>query len=673
MCGVSGLINWRQSPFDSIVMVRKMVDSLSHRGPDGRGIYADDWAALGHARLSIIDPQGGQQPLSNEDGSLWLVCNGEIYNYIELRAELEKDGHRFTTRTDVEVLLHLFEDYGAELLEHINGQYAFAIWDKRQRRMFLARDHVGICPLYYWSDGAQFVFASEIKALFQVAHIPRTLNSHALAQTFTFWSPLPGTTPFQDIHEIKPGCYLWVKDRNLSEHRYWSFGNFVEAEQTIHDPQVAIMAIRSVLEDAVRLRLRSDVPVGAYLSGGLDSSITTALIKTKNDNRLQTFSIGFESKHYDETEFQQQVSQHLNTDHASFRCDNKMVAEHLAEVVWHAEKPLLRTAPVPLFLLSKLVRDSGYKVVLTGEGADEYFSGYNIYKETKLRLFNAQQPASKWRPLLFKRLYPYLDTKDDRNAFFWRQFFQKNMLDTADPFYSHRIRWQNSAFILQFLSPEIHNQLLNYDPIAELAQQLNGDLQRHTPLGRAHLLETYVFLGSYLLCSQGDRMLMSHGVEGRYPFLDRRVIELANRLSPVLKLKGLNEKWILKKAFGQLLPPAVVKRSKQPYRAPIKDMFVADKDRFDHYLLDVDQKNSVLFAGNKVSILRKKFVDQDTPVSAREEMALLAVITTGMLHEQFIRNSVRPSQTSRRGWRIVDHRTNGQENQAVGEIRHAVA
>jgi len=457
------------------------------------------------------------------------------------------------------------------------------------------------------------------------------------------------------------------------EHRYWSLRHSTQEEQIVHDPRVGIEMIRPVLEDSVRLRLRSDVPVGAYLSGGLDSSITTALIKTQNSNRLRTFSIGFENKHYDETEYQQLVSRHLDTEHASFRCDSKMVGEHLADVVWHAEKPLLRTAPVPLFLLSKLVRDSGYKVVLTGEGADEFFSGYNIFKETKVRAFNARYPGSKWRPLLFEKLYPYLEGKQSRNATFWQDFFQKNMLDIGDPFYSHRIRWQNSAFILQFLSAEMQNMLTRYDPIADLSGQLNGELENLGLLERAHFLEAYLFLGSYLLCSQGDRMLMSHSVEGRYPFLDRRVIELASRLSPGLKLRGLNEKWILKKAFGTLLPPAVVTRNKQPYRAPIKDIFAADPERMDCYLSNSPIEHDGLFDGKKVSILRKKFVSPEAQISAREEMALVAVITTAMLTEQFTRRPFVCPQKDCKEWLIFDLRTDRQKYQAAGEICHAVA
>ncbi len=404
MCGIAGIFDWGQQVPDTLEIGKNMVTALAHRGPDGRGLYIDDWVTLGHSRLSIIDPKGGRQPLSNEDGSLWLTCNGEIFNYIELRAELEANGHRFASNTDVEVLVHLYEDDREALLDRINGQFAFALWDRRQHKLFLARDHVGICPLYYWHNAQRFAFASEIKALFKIPGIVPRLNRTALKQIFTFWAPLPGQSPFQDIFEIKPGCCLWVEPNRVHQHRYWSLPFSAPESGLIHDPEEAIDELICLLEDAVRLRLRSDVPVGAYLSGGLDSSITTALVKVKNQNRLRTFSIGFEHAKYDESKYQRLASSHLGTDHSSFTCENKTIGEILSEVIWHAEKPLMRTAPAPLFLLSKMVHDSGFRVVLTGEGADEFFSGYNIYKETKLRCFNARQPGSRIRPLLFKRL-----------------------------------------------------------------------------------------------------------------------------------------------------------------------------------------------------------------------------------------------------------------------------
>jgi asparagine synthase (glutamine-hydrolysing) len=638
MCGISGIFDWGQQNPDSLETVKNMVAALAHRGPDGCGLYSDDWVTFGHSRLSIIDPQGGRQPLSNEDGSLWLTCNGEIFNYIELRAELEAKGHRFASNTDVEVLVHLYEDDGEALLDRINGQFAFALWDRRQHKLFLARDHVGICPLYYWHNAHRFAFASEIKALFKISGIAPRLNQSALKQIFTLWAPLPGQSPFQGIFEIKPGCYLWVEPNHVHEHRYWSLPFAAPENSSIRDPREAIDELTFLLEDAVRLRLRSDVPVGAYLSGGLDSSITTALVKVKNQNRLRTFSIGFEHANYDESKYQQLVSSHLGTDHSSFTCDNKTIGEILPEVIWHAEKPLIRTAPAPLFLLSKMVHDSGYRVVLTGEGADEFFSGYNIYKETKLRCFNARQPGSKIRPLLFKRLYPYLNVENGRTGTFWQEFFQKNLLDTSDPFYSHRLRWQNSAFILNFLHPEFLGQEAAYDPIQDLSAQLNGyhTLAQLTPLARAHFLECHIFLGSYLLSSQGDRMLMSHAVEGRYPFLDRRVIEFANRLLPSLKLKGLNEKWILKRAFARLLPSEIVRRTKHPYRAPIKDSFNAGREILEEFTSDRVIDHDGVFASPKVALLKKKFKQPGAMVSEREEMALVAIATTGMLTKFFI-------------------------------------
>ncbi|MGH7495693.1 MAG: asparagine synthase (glutamine-hydrolyzing) [bacterium] len=663
MCGITGIFDWGQQAPDALETGKDMVAALAHRGPDGRGLYIDDRVTLGHARLSIIDPKGGRQPISNEDGSLWLICNGEIYNYIELRAELEAGGHRFSTNSDVEVLIHLFEDCRENLLERLNGQFAFALWDCRQHKLFLARDHVGICPLYYLHNQYCFAFASEIKALLKIPGIVLKLSRTALKQVFTFWSTLPGQTPFQDVFEIKPGCYLWVESNRVQEHRYWSLPFSAPENGSIRNPLEAIDELTFLLEDAVRLRLRSDVPVGAYLSGGLDSSITTALVKVKNQNRLRTFSIGFEHAKYDESKYQQLVSSHLNTDHSSFTCDNRTIGEVLPEVVWHAEKPLMRTGPAPLFLLSKMVRESGFRVVLTGEGADEFFSGYNIYKETKLRCFNARQPGSRIRPLLFKRLYPYLNVENGRTGTFWQEFFQKNLLDTADPFYSHRIRWLNNAFVLSFVNPEFFGAEADYDPIEDLSAQLNGHcaLTQLKPLARAHFLECHIFLGSYLLSSQGDRMLMSHAVEGRFPFLDRRVIELANRLSPATKLKGLNEKWILKQAFSKLLPPEVTHRTKHPYRAPIKDSFSAAQQVLAEYTTERMIDHDGIFTSKKVALLKKKFDQPGATVSEREEMALVAIATTGMLTKLFI-NEVRPRAADKDAtWWVLDKRTKSGE------------
>jgi asparagine synthase (glutamine-hydrolysing) len=671
MCGIAGVHSWTRLTKDPLPLVQRMVESLRHRGPDQCGVYLDDEVGLGQSRLSIIDLYGGSQPISNEDGTLWLVCNGEIFNYVELRKRLRQLGHRFATRCDVEVLLHLFEEFGPDMLKMINGQFAMAIWDIKQHRLFLARDHVGICPLYYVAEG-YFAFASEMKSLFCLPTPKPTLDETALAQTCVFWSPLPGKTPFSGIREIKPGCYMWVQEDYLQEIRYWR-PEYAPAEaERIHDPETAAELTRELIQDAVRIRLRADVPVGAYLSGGLDSSITTAMIRRLHSGRLRTFSIGFENPHYDETFYQQMVSSYLGTEHTALATKNTDLGAHLLDVIWHAEKPLLRSAPIPLFMLSNRVRQSGFKVVLTGEGADEFFSGYNIYKETKVRQFIARQPESERRKKLLQRIYPYLDGRDDRNSAFWRQFFLRDVMATDDPFYSHRLRWQNGAFLMQFFSPELLANLGQYDPVEELRHQTDGMMDGLDPLARAHFLEYYVFLGSYLLCSQGDRMIMSHGIEGRYPFLDKRVIQLALRLDPRLKMRGLNEKWILKRSFADMLPEQVVNRTKQPYRAPIRDLYLASMDRLHPYLQSDRLKSSGLFNASKVDLLYKRLIDSKRTLSAREEMTLMFIMTVQMLDELFNDALRIPAHSLRSDWLIYDKRGEREAYTEKGNWHHAV-
>ncbi len=637
MCGIAGVFNKNELNPNAFPVFRKSLGMLGHRGPDGRGVYVDDYTLLGQTRLSIIDLEGGHQPIGNEDGSLWLVCNGEIFNYIELRQELLAKGHKFSTHTDVEVVLHLYEEYGEKLFDHLNGQFAFAIWDKNQKSIMLARDHVGICPLHYQIANNQLYFASEIKLFLPFPELNFSIDPEAMLQTLTFWSPLPGNSIFKNIKEVKPGHYIKFNQDHFEQKPYWQLSYPESDSDYIRDVNSASEELTDLLEDSVRIRLRADVPVGAYLSGGLDSSITTALVKTGHNNKLRTFSIGFEDKAFDESEYQKLVSNHLETDHSAFVSNNEMVCENLQKVIWHTEKPVLRTAPVPLFLLSKFVRESDFKVVLTGEGADEFFSGYNIYRETKVRWFNAKMPGSTWRPRLYEKLYPYIAT-NPRTLNYWIQFFQKDVANTSDLFYSHRLRWNNRDYLAGFLTQDVMGETVGYNPVSELEAGINGLLDGLNPLERAHFLEAKIFLSGYLLSSQGDRMTMGNSVEGRYPFLDKRVIDFANRLAPELKLKVLNEKWILKHTFKHLLPDQVINRPKQPYRAPVRNTLLADPQFVDTWLDESRIRNSMIFDADKISILKKRLFLPNANVSAREEMALMAIITTEMLKESFINN-----------------------------------
>ncbi|MEA3297036.1 MAG: asparagine synthase (glutamine-hydrolyzing), partial [candidate division Zixibacteria bacterium] len=396
MCGIAGYfqLDSKPSSFPDERLICRMVNAIRHRGPDEFGAYFDQQCVLGQARLSIIDLSSGSQPLCNEDGTVWITFNGEIFNYIELRQELEKAGHRFRTKSDTEVIVHAYEQWNKGCLERLNGQFAFAIYDKKKESLFTARDRLGIRPLFYTIHNGCFYFASEIKAIFCEPSIPRRIDHKGLDEIFTWWTTAPPRTIFENINELEAGCFLEVKGSRVNKGRYWSM-EFPEEYDESRSVDSWAEELHALLVDSVRLRLRADVPVGAYLSGGLDSSVTTALIRHFTDTRVESFSITFHDKEYDESEFQNQMATFLNTNHHRVRCSFSDIADNFPDVIRHTERPIVRTAPTPLYMLSALVRKNDFKVVLTGEGADEILGGYDIFKETLIRKFWAKNPDSK--------------------------------------------------------------------------------------------------------------------------------------------------------------------------------------------------------------------------------------------------------------------------------------
>ncbi|NQU20512.1 MAG: asparagine synthase (glutamine-hydrolyzing), partial [Candidatus Nealsonbacteria bacterium] len=565
MCGIAGVFCIDEARPSSQI-VRGMVEQLRHRGPDAAGVAVDGPAALGHARLSIIDLAHGSQPMHNRDHSLTLTFNGEIFNYVELRETLQRLGHTFQTQSDTEVILHAYEQYGQECVEHFNGQWAFAIWDARRRELFLSRDRLGIRPLFYTQTGATLLFASEIKALLTHKDVSRAIDPQGLNQLFTFWSTLPPRTVFRGIRELPPGHNLCVEASQIRTWRYWDLEYAPENHAKTDDEWAE--QLLELLEDSTRLRLRSDVPVGAYLSGGLDSSVTTALAQQYTSNHLRTFSVTFGDAEFDESQYQRQVVDFLNTDHQAVHCDGDTIAQVFPDVIRHTEKPVLRTAPAPLYVLSRLVHNEGFKVVLTGEGSDEMLGGYDIFKEAKVRRFCAAQPDSAFRSRLFERLYPYMPNLQAQSLAYRKAFFRVRPEELGDPFFSHLPRWELTSRLGRFFSRDVRAELEEDDPYADLRAMLPADYSEWPPLCQAQFLETAVLMPGYILSSQGDRMAMAHSVEGRFPFLDHRIAELAARMPPRIKMKGLNEKYILKRATRHLVPPEVLQRTKQPYRSP---------------------------------------------------------------------------------------------------------
>lgn len=635
MCGIFG----KYSPHRATIQpddIRKMLLQIQYRGPDESGIYIGEGIGMGSVRLSIIDLVQGRQPMSTPEGDMWIVYNGEIFNYIELREELKQLGYQFRTSSDTEVLLLLYKHYREKCLEKLNGQFAFAIWDSIRRELFLARDRVGIRPLYYCNSREYFVFASEIKSILESGVIHPEFDPVALHQVFTFWSiPSPGTL-FKNIYEVPPGHYLMKMDGKAPFIRsYWDlhFNINGNGHKSLDD---AMEEFDTLFSDSIRLRLRSDVQVAAYLSGGLDSSATTYYIKQVNPGVLNTFSIGFDEAEFDETSFQQSVSRWLDTSHSSVLCRNQDVAANFAEVIWHTEVPILRTAAVPMFLLSKLVREHGIKVVITGEGADEFLGGYNIYKEALIREFWSRQPDSRIRPLLLQKLYPYLAQFQGKKTSMHRMFFGFRLTDTDSPVYSHLIRWNNSTHVRNHLHPDLLNSIQT-DPVESFLDGLPAPLKEWGILERAQWIEITLFLSGYLLSSQGDRMAMAHSVEGRYPFLDHRVIEFCAGLPSLYKIKGLNEKYLLKFLMRGKLPEKVISRPKQAYRAPVASSLMSENaPGYFRELLSASQiSKHKLFKADSVEKLMTKMKSKKV-ITENDNMAVSGILSTQILADLFL-------------------------------------
>jgi asparagine synthase (glutamine-hydrolysing) len=640
MCAIAGIMNFRGEAVATTLLDR-MIQRVRHRGPDDCGHHADRQVGLAHARLSIIDLRSGRQPMHNEDESVSIVFNGEIFNYLELRTDLIERGHRFRTESDTEVLLRLYEEWGEECVRRLNGQWAFAIWDRRKERLFLSRDRLGVRPLFYTVVDQSLVFASEMKALLALPSVSREIDPIALDQIFTFWVAIPPRTTFKGVRELPPGHSLTVEKGRIEVAPHWTLeyapaGDDAGGGARMEEEYAA--QLLDLLIDATRIRLRSDVPVGAYLSGGLDSTLVTALIRKVRDAPLKTFSIAFDDPEFDERRYQREAVRFLGTEHQEVRCSSADIGRVFPDVVWHAERPILRTAPAPLYMLSGLVRGQGYKVVLTGEGSDEMLGGYDIFKEAKIRRFCAARPESRRRPLLLRRLYPYLSGLQSQPGAYLGAFFGPRGDETGSPFFSHLPRWQLTSRLKAMFSDSLRSEIGAYDAVAELRDTLPAGYLGWDGLCQAQYLEATHLLPGYILSSQGDRMAMAHSVEARFPFLDHRVVELAARIPPRLKMKVLDEKYLLKRCAEGLVPRSVAERPKQPYRAPEGPCFFGERRLgFVEELLSAERiARDDIFDPATVQRLVAKF-RAGRATGIKDNMALVGILSTQLIVDQFAR------------------------------------
>jgi asparagine synthase (glutamine-hydrolysing) len=564
MCGIAGILysDPRRTPDPGLL--KRMCDTLVHRGPDDEGMIALDAAGLGMRRLSIIDLKTGHQPLSNEDGSVWIVFNGEIYNFRELRAELEAGGHRFRTSSDTEVIVHGYEAWGDAVCEKLNGIFAFALWDRRRRRLFAARDHLGVKPLYWYRDGEKLVFGSEIKAILACPGIHRTLDLDALNQYLTFeYVPSPASI-FREIRKLEPGHRLAVEDGAVTIEPYWTY----RPEPVRWTEPEARERLRELLRDAVRLQLVSDVPLGAFLSGGIDSSIVVALMAGLADRPVKTFSIGFEESSYDELRFARAVAKRYGTEHHEFTI-RPQALELTEKLVRHLDEPFGDFSIFPTYLVSKMARDF-VTVTLSGDGGDELFAGYDTYLAHRFdrRVYHRLPRVVKNRVLgpLAVRIPPSGRKKGAVNS------FKRFVLGTRLPKELMHARW------MVFLGETERRRLFSEDALAGLDPELPYEpILRHSrdAAGSDDVARTgYVDVKTYLtddILVKVDRMSMAASLEARVPYLDRRLVEFALSLPPGLKMRGLRTKVLLKDSFREELPPEIRRRGKQGFSIPIKN------------------------------------------------------------------------------------------------------
>jgi asparagine synthase (glutamine-hydrolysing) len=552
MCGIAGIVRWDRQPVLEHE-IRSMCDVMVHRGPDDDGVYVDGGVGLGMRRLSIIGLDSGRQPIANEDGSIHVVFNGEIYNYASLRRDLVQRGHVFRTKTDTECLVHLYEEHGPGLVDHLRGMFAFAIWDARARRLLLARDRLGIKPLYYAATDDGVIFASEIKPILHAGAVEAALDWQAVSHLFTFLTTPPAASIVAGIRKLEPAhVAVAAPGQPLRVQRYWDVR--FEPDESSSEPQL-IERLRSLLDEAVAVHRVADVPVGAFLSGGIDSSSVVALGARQEPGPIKTFSIGFEEAGFDELTHARDVARHLGTDHHDLvlRPDVIQIVEDLT---WYLDEPFGDTSAIPTYMVSRLAREH-VKVVLTGDGGDEVFAGYDRYVvEARERSYESVPRAVRTAAAALGHILP----EGARG----KRFLQHFALDGG-------ARYVDAAAFLrrddlrQLFRPDSFEHLAGHDPVAAAERSVRS--------GRDWLDAIQYFdLTNYLpqdVLTKVDRMTMAHSLEARPPLLDHRLIELAATIPARFRLRGSTTKYLFKQAMRGILPDRIIDRQKQGFAVPL--------------------------------------------------------------------------------------------------------
>ena len=616
MCGIAGTLAFNnQLPAAQDVLVR-MADQLIHRGPDDSGYCIKNEVGLAFRRLSIIDLQHGNQPFFNASRSIVCICNGEIYNYKELRRNLQLKGHRFETECDVEVLIPLYQEYGIDFIHQLNGQFAFAIYDDAKKQLLLARDHVGICPLFYTIAGDTLVFASEIKAILAHPSVKKEVDLRGLDHILSFPGLVSPVTMFKDVHAVKPGHYLLSRPNgSLREIEYWDLDYPVTAPSNRSDAEY-IEEFDEILRRAVVDRLNADVPVGFYLSGGLDSSLIGGIAQgVAPDRARHSFSIAFADQDIDERPFQRAFNEKIASNHHEILFDWKEVADRLKQAVYHSETPLKESYNTCSLALSERVRASGVKVALTGEGSDELFAGYVGYRFDVMRAAAVSGDDD----------YSQMLEDEERHTLWGNRnfFYETNYFALKET----KLNLYSAAVAERF--PQFNAVRGNVVNKARLAG-------RH-PIHQRSYVDFKLRLSDHLVADHGDRVSYAHSIEARYPFLDIRLIDFARRLPPRLKLNGLVEKYIVKQAAKRYVPASICDREKFAFVAPGSPALLA---RNIEWINDLLSKETIsrqgYFDPDAVEKLKRAYLRPGFKLNLPFDSDLLMIVLTfGIFLEVF--------------------------------------
>lgn len=632
MCGIAGFFG--NNFADREIILKKMTDIIAHRGPDDEGHYFDQKAALGFRRLAIIDLVTGHQPMSNENESIWIVFNGEIYNYKEIRLLLEKKGHRFHTSSDTEVIIHSYEEWGLECLQHFNGMFAFALWDKNNNRSFIARDRLGVKPLYFAQRGEHLVFASEIKSLLQFPGIKSEVDLQALDAYMSFlWVPEPHTL-FKDIYKLESGHYLIYQNNTITTKPYWKLDCDAEVEK---NESYWIEKIRTSLKLSVEKRLISDVPLGAFLSGGIDSTSIVALMNQINGNAISTYTIGFDKNDLkndvvqSDLEYSRYAAKFLNVNYHEIIV-NPNVVELLPKLIWHMDEPIADPAAITTYLVCKASRET-LTVLLSGVGGDEVFGGYPRFAAMKLSTIYNLIPSTIRNGLIEKiiRFLPASKSPTFRNA---KKFIRSANLPTIERYMGYRTYFNDSEkknLYTENLKKEL--QIVSSDPFKEHMAFFN----QVKPFDLLSQI-MYVDLKTFLPCLNlmyTDKMSMAASVEVREPFLDYELVETFFKMPSHLKLKGLTRKYALKKAMEGLVPSEIIWRKKAGFGAPIRSWITGN---LKEMIFDLISEKSLKKRGYFNHAFYKKMIDDEFSGKEYYSNQIWQLLTLELWHKEFIDN-----------------------------------